>query len=159
MIIVDLGAAPGSWSQYVSQKTQGKSRIIALDILPMDAIPCVENIQGDFTEDKVVEELFASIPQHTVDLVLSDMAPNMSGMAGVDIPKTMYLAECALDFGYTVLKPGGTLLMKVFHGQGFDMLVRNMRETFHTVLIKKPKASRDRSRETYILAQGYKKRI
>lgn len=155
MTIVDLGAAPGGWTQYVSQKLDGKGRIIALDILPMDALPDVDFILGDFREDSVLQQLINLIPTRSVDVLLSDMAPNMSGNVGVDIPRAMYLAELAFDFANRMLKPGGTMLMKIFHGEGFDELVKQIRLRFDRVVIRKPSASRSRSRETYLLAKGY----
>ena len=160
MTVVDLGAAPGSWTQYVAEKIGCKtglqeSRIIALDRLPMDALPGVEFILGDFTEDSVSQQLQERLPGRSVDLVLSDMAPNMSGNAEIDLPRAMYLAELAVDFAYNRLKPGGVLVMKLFHGVGFDELVKDIRSHFKQVSIKKPKASRSRSRETYLLAKGY----
>lgn len=153
--VVDLGAAPGGWTQYVAEKLDGRGTIVALDILPMDALPDVQFIQGDFREDVVLEQLMKLIPNRGVDLLLSDMAPNMSGSAAVDIPRAMYLVELAFDFGNKMLKPGGTLLMKVFHGEGFDDLVKQARRQFDKVVIRKPSASRSRSRETYLLAKGY----
>jgi 23S rRNA (uridine2552-2'-O)-methyltransferase len=161
MTVVDLGAAPGGWTQYVSEKigcTQGKeqhSRIIALDCLPMDALPGVEVILGDFTEDAVLHHLQTILSQHSVDVVLSDMAPNMSGNPEIDLPRAMYLAELALDFAYKMLKSDGCLVMKLFHGSGFDLLIKALRPRFKKVLIRKPQASRSRSRETYLLAKGY----
>jgi len=155
MTVVDLGAAPGGWTQYVSQKLDGKGTIIALDILMMDALPDVEFIHGDFREDEVLARLMQVVPQRGVDLLLSDMAPNMSGTYAIDIPRAMYLVELAFDFAGKMLKPGGSLLMKVFHGVGFDEIVKQSREHFDRVIIKKPAASRSRSRETYLLAKGY----
>ncbi|MDP3562186.1 MAG: 23S rRNA (uridine(2552)-2'-O)-methyltransferase RlmE [Legionellaceae bacterium] len=161
MTVVDLGAAPGGWTEYVSEQlacntSTMQSRIIALDILPMDALVGVEFIQGDFREDAVLQQLTDLIPKASVDVLLSDMAPNMSGNRAVDIPKAMYLAELAFDFGRMMLKPGGVLLMKIFHGTGFDELVKEARKQFERVVIRKPLASRSRSRETYLLAKGYK---
>ncbi|ASQ44846.1 23S rRNA (uridine(2552)-2'-O)-methyltransferase RlmE [Legionella clemsonensis] len=155
MTVVDLGAAPGGWTQYVSEKIEGRGTIIALDLLPMDSLPGVNFIQGDFREDEIFQQLINRIPEHGVDLLLSDMAPNMSGSAAIDIPRAMYLAELAFDFGAKMLKPGGALLMKVFHGAGFDELVKQARAQFDKVVIRKPAASRSRSRETYLLAKGY----
>ncbi|MDP1603628.1 MAG: 23S rRNA (uridine(2552)-2'-O)-methyltransferase RlmE [Legionella sp.] len=155
MTVVDLGAAPGGWTQYISQKMDGQGTIIALDILPMDALPDVNFIQGDFREDEVFQKLMDFIPERGIDLLLSDMAPNMSGTDAVDIPRAMYLAELAFDFGDRMLKPGGTLFMKIFHGEGFDALIKIARQKFERVVIRKPKASRARSRETYLLAKGY----
>lgn len=158
MTVVDLGSAPGGWSQYVAQKFQNSktSKIIALDILTQEPIPGVEFIQGDFREDDVLENLISLIPNHSVDVLLSDMAPNMSGNRAIDNPRAMYLAEITLDFGQKVLKKGGTLLMKVFHGEGFDDLVKQVRKDFDKVSVRKPEASRARSKETYLLAIGYK---
>jgi len=155
MTVVDLGAAPGGWTQYVSQKLDGRGTIIALDLLPMDALGDVTFILGDFREDSVLEALTNIVPAAGVDLLLSDMAPNMSGTAAVDIPRAMYLAELAFDFGAKMLKPGGALLMKIFHGAGFDDLIKQTRQKFERVTIRKPAASRSRSRETYLLAKGY----
>jgi 23S rRNA (uridine2552-2'-O)-methyltransferase len=155
MTVIDLGAAPGGWTQYVAQKLQGCGTIIALDILPMDSLPDVIVIQGDFREDEVLEKLKNRVPEHSVDLLLSDMAPNMSGASAIDIPRAIYLAELAFDFGAKMLKPGGALFMKLFHGAGFDDLVKQTRLKFDRVMIRKPQASRSRSRETYLLAKGY----
>lgn len=155
MTIVDLGAAPGGWSQYAVEKTGGKGHVIALDILPMDNLSGVTQITGDFREESVLTQLIKIIPPRSVDLVLSDMAPNMSGNAGVDIPRAMYLAELAFEFSDQMLKPGGALLMKIFHGSGFDDLVRQVRTRFKRVVMRKPCASRSRSRETYMLAKDY----
>jgi 23S rRNA (uridine2552-2'-O)-methyltransferase len=116
MTVVDLGAAPGGWTQYVSEKLQGKGRIVALDILPMDVLPDVSFIHGDFREDNVLQELINLIPERSLDLLLSDMAPNMSGSSAIDIPRAMYLVELAFDFAEKMLKPGGTMLVKIFHG-------------------------------------------
>ncbi|MFY7698446.1 MAG: 23S rRNA (uridine(2552)-2'-O)-methyltransferase RlmE [Legionella sp.] len=155
MTVVDLGAAPGGWAQYVSQKLGGLGTIIALDILPMDTLPDVQFILGDFREESVLQELTMQLPERGVDLILSDMAPNMSGNVAVDIPRAMYLAELVFDFAHHMLKPGGALLMKLFHGTGFDELVKQTRQQFQRVVIRKPAASRSRSRETYLLAKGY----
>lgn len=155
MTIVDLGAAPGGWTQYVSQKLDGRGTIIALDILPMDALAGVQMIVGDFREDAVLHQLMNLLPERSVDVLLSDMAPNMSGNVAVDIPCAMYLTELAFDFGNKMLKPGGALLMKIFHGSGFDDLIKQARLQFDKVTIRKPAASRSRSRETYLLAKGY----
>lgn len=153
--VVDLGAAPGGWTQYVSRQLEGRGKIIALDILPMDALPEVEFILGDFRENGVFEQLILSVPEKGVDLLLSDMSPNMSGSTAVDIPRAMYLAELAFDFAEKMLKPGGAMLIKLFHGAGFDELVKKARRQFNKVVIRKPSASRARSRETYLLAKGY----
>ena len=155
MTVVDLGAAPGGWTQYVAEKLQGKGHIIALDILPMDALPEVDFIQGDFREEHVLNQLINLIPERGLDLLLSDMAPNMSGSAAIDIPRAMYLVELSFDFAEKMLKPGGTMLVKIFHGTGFDALVKQVRSSFDKVVIRKPAASRSRSKETYLLAKGY----
>ena len=155
MVVVDLGAAPGGWTQYVSEKLDGRGKIIALDLLLMDALAGVDFILGDFREDSVLQQLTNILPEGGVDVLLSDMAPNMSGNVAVDIPRAMYLAELAFDFGSKMLKPGGVLLMKIFHGTGFDDLIKQARLQFERVTIRKPSASRSRSRETYLLAKGY----
>jgi 23S rRNA (uridine2552-2'-O)-methyltransferase len=155
MTVVDLGAAPGGWAQYVSQKMQGKGRIIALDTLPMDAIPYVDFIQGDFREEFVLQQLLNLIPDQGIDLLLSDMAPNMSGVSAVDIPRAMYLVELVFELANKVLKPGGTLLTKLFHGRGFEELIKQARSSFKKVVIRKPSASRSRSKESYLLAKDY----
>lgn len=156
MSVVDLGAAPGGWVQYVAEKLAGKGTIVAMDILPMVPLPDVTFIQGDFREDSVLQQLMDCIPEHSVDLVLSDMAPNMSGTRAVDVPRAMYLVELAYDFSHRMLKPGGTLFMKIFHGTGFDDIVKQARLQFEQVVIRKPQASRSRSRETYLLAKGFR---
>ncbi|MEE9491840.1 MAG: 23S rRNA (uridine(2552)-2'-O)-methyltransferase RlmE [Gammaproteobacteria bacterium] len=155
MVIVDLGAAPGSWSQYVSRVAGKSCQIIAMDLLDMEPLPGVEFIQGDFCEESVLKDLLAALDGKRVDLVMSDIAPNMSGVDAVDIPRSMYLAELAVDFSRQVLQPGGGLLMKVFQGEGFDELVRDLRDKFQRVVIRKPKASRPRSREVYALATKF----
>jgi 23S rRNA (uridine2552-2'-O)-methyltransferase len=155
MTVIDLGAAPGGWTQYVSEKMKGYGRIIALDLLPIEAITGVDFILGDFRQEDVFEKLITIIPSQGLDLLLSDMAPNMSGTSAVDIPRAMYLAELAYDFGNKMLKPGGSMLMKVFHGVGFDELIKMNRQHFKKVIVYKPHASRARSRETYLLAKGY----
>ena len=155
MTVIDLGAAPGGWTQFVSEKLDGRGTIIALDILPMDALAGVDFILGDFQEDSVLQQLINLVPARSVDVLLSDMSPNMSGNTAVDIPRAMYLADLAFDFGNTMLKPGGTLVMKVFHGEGFDDLIKQAHQQFERVVIRKPAASRSRSRETYLLAKGY----
>ena len=154
--VIDLGAAPGGWSQYVARKLKGKGRIVALDILPMEPLDGVEFLQGDFLEDEVFHQLLNVLGDDKPDLVISDMAPNMSGMQAVDIPRAMYMAELALDLGQQVLKPGGGLLVKLFQGEGFDAYLKMLRERFNRVVTRKPKASRSRSREIYALATGFK---
>ena len=156
MTVLDLGAAPGGWSQVASRLIGEKGRIIASDILPMDSIADVNFIQGDFTEDEVFEAILAAIGDQPVDLVISDMAPNMSGTPAVDQPRAMYLCELALDMAGRVLRPGGDFLIKVFHGEGFDEYFREMRGQFDKLVTRKPGASRDRSRESYLLGKGFK---
>jgi 23S rRNA (uridine2552-2'-O)-methyltransferase len=154
MTVVDLGAAPGGWSQYAAPLLGAKGRIIALDILPMDALPGVEFVQGDFREDEVLDLLTGMLGETRVDLVMSDMAPNISGMDAVDQPRSMYLAELAADFAAQVLGKGGDLLFKAFQGEGFDEFLRDLRSQYQKVLIRKPRASRPRSREVYVLGKG-----
>ncbi len=153
MTVIDLGAAPGSWSQLVVNLVGKKGRVIALDILPMDAMPGVECIEGDFTEDATVSQLMDKLGTAKADWVISDMAPNMSGIDHVDQSRSMELAELALDFAKQVLNDQGGLLIKVFQGAGFDAFLVDMRRQFKKVLIRKPKASRDRSNEVYLLAR------
>ena len=155
MTIVDLGAAPGGWSQYAARVLRGQGCIIAMDILPMEPLDGVEFLQGDFREDEVLEALMEKIDDRAIDLVMSDMAPNISGMEAVDQPRSMYLAELAVDFAAQVLREGGDLLFKAFQGEGFDDLVRLLRGQYRQVRIRKPKASRPRSREVYVLARHY----
>lgn len=155
MTVVDLGAAPGGWSQYAAKVLNRKGRIVALDILPMDAIVGVEFLQGDFSSDDVLAELNRVIDGATVDLVLSDMAPNMTGISDVDHDRSMYLVELALDFAKTQLKPGGDFLAKVFQGRGFQPFMKALRESFKTVKVRKPPASRQRSSELYLLARDF----
>ena len=157
MNVIDLGAAPGGWSEYVRQLIGKKNKVIALDILPMQEISGVEFIVGDFREDDVLDELYAVLDGAPVNVVLSDMAPNISGNREVDQPRGMYLAELALHTAVTVLVKDGSFLVKVFHGEGFDAFYQEVRRSFSKVVIRKPKASRSRSREVYILAQGFKK--
>jgi 23S rRNA (uridine2552-2'-O)-methyltransferase len=151
MRVVDLGSAPGSWSQVAQRTLDNSGKLIALDILPMDPLQDVIFIQGDFTEDEPLALLEEVLNGQDVDLVLSDMAPNMSGMGAVDQPRAMYLAELALAFAEKWLEPGGSFVVKVFHGEGFDDFVKQCRSLFEKVLIRKPSASRPRSREVYIL--------
>ena len=155
-VVIDLGAAPGSWCEYVVRRLKGKGRIIALDILPMDPMDGVEIITGDFLEDDVFNELLNTLGSDRPDLVICDMAPNMSGQQAVDIPRAMYMAELALDLSQQVLKPGGGLLVKLFQGEGFDEYIKQMRKHFSRVVMRKPKASRARSKEVYGLALGFK---
>jgi 23S rRNA (uridine2552-2'-O)-methyltransferase len=155
MAIVDLGAAPGGWSQYAAKVLLGRGRIIAMDILPMDPLDGVEFVQGDFREDEVLDLLMEKLGSDRVDLVMSDMAPNISGMEAVDQPRSMYLAELAIDFAGQVLREGGDLLFKAFQGEGFDAMVKTLREQYRLVRVRKPKASRPRSREVYVLARHF----
>ena len=155
-LIVDLGAAPGSWSQLAAKWCQHKSEVIALDILAMDSLADVEIIQGDFTEDTVFKSLIEVIGGRETGLVLSDMAPNISGISTVDQPKSMYLAELALDLARQVLCKQGNFVTKLFQGEGFDDYVRQARASFTSVKTRKPKASRSRSREIYLVAKGFK---
>ncbi len=154
MVIVDLGAAPGGWSQYAAKVLKGKGFIIAIDLLPMDPIVGVEFIQGDFREPEALQSLQDILAGRPVDLVMSDMAPNMSGIDAVDQPRALYLAELSLEFSREVLKPGGVLLAKMFQGAGFDEYLRVARKEFTKVRMKKPPASRARSSEMYLLATG-----
>lgn len=156
MNVVDLGAAPGGWSQWVRSILGKKSKLIALDILPMETIEGVEFIQGDFRDDSVWKALSSIVEAGSVDIVLSDMAPNMSGNKGVDQPNSMYLCELALDTAKTVLSKGGAFLVKVFQGEGFEAFHKDMQNHFEKVVIRKPKASRPRSNEVYILGRGFK---
>jgi len=155
MVCVDLGAAPGSWSQYVSDKLDGRARIIAVDLLPMDALPGVEFIQGDFREETVVRQLQAALGGSRADLVLSDMAPNISGNRAVDQPRSMYLAELALELCEQVLKPGGDFVCKLFQGEGSEGFIAAARRHFGRVRVMKPGASRSSSREVYLVATNY----
>jgi 23S rRNA (uridine2552-2'-O)-methyltransferase len=155
MTVVDLGAAPGGWCQVVKPLLGDRGRLIALDVLDMEPLPGVEFIQGDFTEDEPLAALERLLGGGDVDLVLSDMAPNMSGMAAIDQAKAMYLAELALQFAREHLKPGGDFVVKLFQGTDFDSFVRDVRSVFSGVLVRKPRASRPRSREVYLLARGY----
>ena len=154
MIIVDLGAAPGGWSQVASKCVGAKGRVIAIDILAMEPLSGVEFLQGDFGDDAVLDELLALIGGAEVDWVISDLAPNLSGIDSVDQPKSMELADLALDLAAKVLKTGGGFLVKMFQGEGFDPFLVSVRQQFKKVVIRKPKASRDRSREVYILAKN-----
>ena len=154
MVIVDLGAAPGGWSQYAAKTLNGKGYVFALDILPMPVLPGVTFIEGDFREPEPLGRLKDALGGRPVDLVMSDMAPNMSGIDAVDQPRQLYLAELALEFAREVLKPGGVFVAKVFQGAGFDDFLRAVRQEFERVRMKKPPASRARSAEMYLLATG-----
>jgi 23S rRNA (uridine2552-2'-O)-methyltransferase len=154
MVVVDLGAAPGGWSQMVRERLGDAGRIVALDILPMQGIAGVEFIEGDFREETVVQQLEATLQGAAVDLVLSDMAPNMSGVGVADQARAMHLAELAQEFAAVHLKPGGAFVVKLFQGRGFDEYLRNLRKAYERVSMRKPKASRARSPEAYALATG-----
>lgn len=156
MTVVDLGSTPGSWSQVAVQRIKGQGRVIALDILEMHPIPGVEFICGDFREEDVLKQLESSLNGKAVDLVIADMAPNMSGLKDVDQAGATYLTELALDFCQHWLKPGGNFLVKVFIGSGFEEIVKQMRGQFEKVVTRKPKASRDRSSEVYLLGMHRK---
>lgn len=155
MVVVDLGAAPGGWSQIAADLVGSQGQVIALDVLPMDPLPEVIVIEGDFQDDTVLNELMAVIDGQPVDLVMSDMSPNMSGVRSVDQPRAMYLVELTLELAKSVLKPGGDMLIKLFQGEGSDIFLKTCREHFDKVIIRKPDASRGRSREVYLLARNY----
>lgn len=156
MTCVDLGAAPGGWSQYVSRKLDGKARIVAIDLLPMDALPGTDFIQGDFRDDEVLAALQERLGDSKVDLVMSDLAPNISGNRAIDQPRAMYLAELALDFAREALAEGGDFVIKLFQGAGFDPFLAEVRSSFSSVKVRKPKASRAGSREVYLVARNYR---
>lgn len=156
MTVVDLGAAPGSWSQWAVDTVGLNGKVIACDILPMDSIAGVDFLQGDFREDSVLDALLNRIGGHKVDVVLSDMAPNMSGNAAMDQPKSMYLVELALEMCRSVLVKEGSFIVKVFMGADFDAFIVEVRKLFKTVKIRKPDSSRARSREVYLVATGFK---
>lgn len=156
MVILDLGAAPGGWSQYARRKVGRNGRILAMDILPMDALAGVEFLQGDFRDEAVMQALIDRVGEHGVDLLLSDIAPNLSGLDAIDQPRSMYLVELALDMANRVLKEGGSALIKTFQGAGFQELVVATRRNFRRVKLLKPDASRARSPELYLLAGGFR---
>lgn len=153
-VVVDLGSTPGGWSQVVSKKVAPGGRVIALDLLPMEPVPGVHFIQGDFREDEVLEQLVAALEGRPVGLVLSDMAPNLSGIAMTDQARSIHLLELALEFSRQYLKTGGDMLVKVFQGSGFEALRRDMEQLFSSVAVRKPDSSRDRSAEVYLLCRG-----
>ena len=157
MVVMDLGSAPGGWSQIVAPRVGAKGRVIASDILPMDSLADVHFIQGDFTEEAVFEEILSALNGEPVDLVISNMAPNISGVNAVDQASSIYLVELALDMARNVLKAKGAFVAKVFHGEGYDDYLNDVRSSFDKVVIRKPDASRPRSREVYIVAKGFKK--
>ncbi|MEH6356372.1 MAG: 23S rRNA (uridine(2552)-2'-O)-methyltransferase RlmE [Marinobacter sp.] len=156
MTVMDLGSAPGGWSQVATDLVGHKGRVIASDILPMDAVAGVEFIQGDFTENAVFEEIMAVLGDAKVDVVISDMAPNISGVNAADQAASMYLIELALDMASQVLKPKGSFVAKVFHGGGYDGYVKAVREQFDKVVVRKPDSSRARSREVYLVGKGFR---
>ncbi len=160
MLVVDLGSAPGSWSQYLRNKLLDKGelrgRIIAMDILPMEAVPNVIFLQGDFREDEVLKQLDALVGEDKVDLVVSDMAPNLSGIESADMARIAHVCELALEFAQTHLKPEGALLVKAFHGSGYSQIVESFKRVFRVVKPLKPKASRDKSSETFLLGRVLK---
>jgi 23S rRNA (uridine2552-2'-O)-methyltransferase len=156
MNVVDLGAAPGGWSEIAVKLLKGKGKLFALDILEMDPIQDVHFIQGDFREESVMNELLTALNGEPIDLVLSDMAPNMSGHKHIDQPRAMYLVELAFEFAEEVLTDKGAFLVKIFHGEGFDVFLQTMKKRFKQVVVRKPEASRDKSKEVYILGKGRK---
>ncbi|WP_293268352.1 23S rRNA (uridine(2552)-2'-O)-methyltransferase RlmE [Neptunomonas sp.] len=156
MTVVDLGAAPGGWSQIAADLVGDNGRVVASDILPMDSLAGVEFVQGDFTEESVLNEILAVMDGELADLVISDMAPNMSGMNSIDQPAAMYLVELALEMAKDVLKPKGNFVAKVFQGEGFDQYLMDVRANFDRVVTRKPDSSRARSREVYIIGRGFK---
>lgn len=156
MLVVDLGSAPGGWSQVSAKLVGHRGRVIASDILPMDSIAGVEFIQGDFTEEAVLDEMMATLDGTLADTVISDMAPNISGVGVADQASSMYLVELALDMARQVLKPKGSFVAKVFHGEGYDDYVKDLRTSFDKVVIRKPDSSRARSREVYVVGKGFK---
>jgi len=158
MVVLDLGAAPGGWSQIAVKLVGRKGRIFALDILPMEDLPGVEFIQGDFQEETVLQQLLDQLQGQPVDVIISDMAPNMSGMTGVDQPRIIYLAELALALTEQVLVPGGSFLIKLFQGAEFDSYLLALRKLFAQVLVRKPPASKSRSAEVYLVAKGFKQK-
>ena len=157
MSVVDLGAAPGGWSQVAAELVGSEGKVLASDMLAMDALPGVEFVLGDFTETSVFEELLSKLGGGAADLVISDMAPNMSGMKDIDQPRIMYLAELALELAQAILIPGACLLVKVFHGEGFEAYLKRLQAAFGSVKSRKPGASRARSREVYLLARGFQR--
>lgn len=156
LVVVDLGAAPGGWSQVAAKRVGRKGEVFALDILEMEPLPGVTFLQGDFREQAVLDRLTNLLAGREVDLVLSDMAPNVSGVTAVDQPRSMYLCELALDFARQSLRPGGTFVTKVFQGEGFDEFVRELRRDFQRLVTRKPRASRPKSREVYLVASGHR---
>lgn len=156
MAVVDLGSSPGGWSQVAATLVTDSGFVLASDMLPMDAIPGVNFVQGDFTEEQVLTQLLIELGDRRVDLVISDMAPNISGMSAIDQPRSMCLVELALAMAVKVLKPGGDFVVKVFQGEGFDIVLSEMRTNFDRVIVRKPPSSRSRSKEMYWVAKGFK---
>lgn len=155
-LVVDLGSAPGSWSQIAGRLVGVKGRVVASDILPMDSLEQVDFIQGDFTEEAVFEQIMEKLGERKADVVISDMAPNISGVDAVDQASSIYLVELALDMARRVLKPKGDFVAKVFQGEGSDDYIKDVKTSFEKVLIRKPNASRPRSREVYVVGKGFK---
>jgi 23S rRNA (uridine2552-2'-O)-methyltransferase len=155
MMVVDLGAAPGGWSQVAAEQVAPNGSVVALDILPMDGVAGVEVLIGDFTEAAVYDRLLELIGDRTTQLVISDMAPNVTGVRDVDQPRSMHLVELATEFAVSVLSPGGSFVTKIFQGQGYDEFVRDLRRVFNRVIVRKPDASRAKSREVYVVATGF----
>lgn len=156
MLLMDLGSAPGGWSQVAGRLVGDKGRVLASDILPMDSLENVDFIQGDFSDDKVFQQILDKLDGRQPDLIISDMAPNISGVAAADQASSMYLAELVLDMVRQVLKPGGNFAIKIFQGEGSDEYLRDVRSSFEKVVVRKPDASRSRSREVYYVAKGFK---
>lgn len=156
MLVMDLGSAPGGWSQVAGKIVGEKGRVIASDILPMDPLDNVDFIQGDFTEDSVFQQILAQLDGRQPDLIISDIAPNISGVAVADQASSMYLVELTLDMVRQVLKPGGNYAVKVFQGEGSEAFLKDVRSSFEKVMIRKPEASRPRSREVYLVGKGFK---
>lgn len=154
-LVIDLGAAPGGWSQVAAELTGPTGRVIASDLLPMEPLGGVEFVLGDFTQESAFGAVLEALGEGRADLVISDMAPNMSGIRAVDQPRAMCLAELALDFARKTLKPGGALLCKAFHGEGFEVFLRELRHDFRKIVARKPDASRGRSREVYLVAKQF----
>lgn len=154
--VLDLGAAPGAWSQYAAKAIGPKGRVIAVDLLEMDPIAGVAFMQGDFRDENIYAQVLQCASDTGLDLVMSDMAPNISGTRSVDQPRAMYLAELAFDMATKALRPGGSFVVKLFHGEGFDAFVRSVRQSFDGVKVRKPKASRPQSRETYLVARNFR---
>jgi 23S rRNA (uridine2552-2'-O)-methyltransferase len=153
--VLDLGSSPGAWSQYATKLVGPSGRVVAVDLLEMQTLSGVDFVRGDFREAATLNEVLNRVADRRLDLVMSDMAPNISGTRSVDQPRAMYLAELALDMAKKSLRPGGSFIVKLFHGEGFDEFVRAVRPAFETVRVRKPEASRKGSRETYLMARDY----